>query len=506
MNALLTSAVALGLVLAVSGCEAAARDTDEGDDPGAVAVSDPGPAFDGADWDSWAGVYSDVRPATDEDVAELRARVAERNATTWTATDAESGAEIVYTPTHVRASWGYVDLHLDPRAQDDLPAEFTVCDEAACHGIDLLDEDSVEDQRAIDAIAALPPTGLSVQVLLETQLMDDEDVEGVLDEGVMSVATVESPIGPLDCLVHVPRQRQVAGLEGAALLLPSPHTDDGFTSYCIDQRGLVLLGPHERSVIVRYTSWRAGVDPGATELVPAEGGPDPAPVDPTGDYDGVPWGTWDGVYRDVRPATEADVAAVRERILTRNATSWTGVVDQWGFTLSVTPTHVRADFGEGVELHLDPNREPYVLCAEGDCLRIGPDAEVEGPHVTNNFLDSMTFVTQSLVYWQRRDGAARLVDPMVAATVDSPVGPLDCLVRGQSQEDLDDLDGASAVPDLDGSPVVGPRSAPLCVDQRGLVTRTEDVMTPLIVYSSWREGVEGDIETYPAPVVDYNDR
>ena len=47
--------------------------------------------------------------------------------------------------------------------------------------------------------------------------------------------------------------------------------------------------------------------------------------------------------------------------------------------------------------------------------------------------------------------------------------------------------------------------APWCVDQRGLVTRTEDVMTPVILYSSWQEGVDGDIETYPAAVVDYND-
>ena len=48
--------------------------------------------------------------------------------------------------------------------------------------------------------------------------------------------------------------------------------------------------------------------------------------------------------------------------------------------------------------------------------------------------------------------------------------------------------------------------APLCVDQRGLVARTEDLMTPVIVYSSWREGVDGPVDAYPAPVVDYNDR
>ena len=221
-------------------------------------------------------------------------------------------------------------------------------------------------------------------------------------------------------------------------------------------------------------------------------GDDPGSVavsDPGPAFEGADWDSWTGVYSDVRPASDEDVAELRARVAERNATSWTATDAE----------------DQGAEVHLDPSREPYVLCAEGECVRIGPDAEVKGPHVTNNALDSMTFVVQSLVYWQRHDGAVRLVDPMVRATVDTPVGPLDCLVRGQSEDDLDDLEGASAVPDPDASPADGPRLAPWCVDQRGLVTRTEDVMTPVILYSSWQEGVDGDIETYPAPVVDYND-
>ena len=59
------------------------------------------------DWEGWRGVYGELRPATDEVVAELRARVAGRNATAWTLHEAETGAEIAYTPEHVRASWGY---------------------------------------------------------------------------------------------------------------------------------------------------------------------------------------------------------------------------------------------------------------------------------------------------------------------------------------------------------------------------------------------------------------
>ena len=155
-----------------------------------------------------------------------------------------------------------------------------------------------------------------------------------------------SPVGPLDCLGARAPAAAGRGPGGRCSPAPSPHTDDGFTSYCIDQRGLVLLGPHERSVIVRYTSWRAGVDPGATELVPAEGGPDAAPVDPTGDYEGAPWGTWDGVYRDVRPATEAG----RRGRARAHPDAQRDLVDRCGRPVGLHPVghadHVRADFGE----------------------------------------------------------------------------------------------------------------------------------------------------------------
>ncbi len=111
--------------------------------------------------------------------------------------------------------------------------------------------------------------------------------------------------------------------------------------------------------------------PDVTALVPAEGGTD-APIDPTGEYDDALWVTWEGVYRDVRPATDADVATVRARVRARNATSWTGVLDGLGMTLSVSPEHVRVDAGYA-EWHLDPIGAPlwatYVLCVEDGRLR-----------------------------------------------------------------------------------------------------------------------------------------
>ena len=94
--------------------------------PEPVDPVDEGKAFADADWDGWTGVYREVRPATPEDVAELRSRVADRNATSWTLHEAETDVEIAYTPEHVRASWGYLDVHVDPRGGL-LEAAVTAC-------------------------------------------------------------------------------------------------------------------------------------------------------------------------------------------------------------------------------------------------------------------------------------------------------------------------------------------------------------------------------------------
>ena len=443
MKALATSTLALGLLLTTTACGAR-----EGSAEVAAAapsatrtadLADPEPSVTGADWDAWTGVYGTVRPASEELIAELRARVDARNQTSWTAVEAGSGAVIAYTPDHVRVSWGYVDLHLDAEALHDLVAPFTVCDEAACHDVD------PEVDGSEDDVPALPPTAGAAYASVQAQQVSEEDLADVLNEGIVSVARVESPVGPLDCLVHAESKKEVEHLPGADLVVGSGSMHEPWASLCVDQRGLVVLGLGEPGIAV-FESWQPGVDDDVTSLVPAAGLGDPDPVDPTGDYERAAWSTWEGVYEDVRPATEAYVAAVRERVLARNTTSWTGVVDELGMTLSVTPDHVRADFGGGVEVHLDPYREPYVVCAQDECVRIGPDAEPEGPHVTNDFLDGMTFYVQAMVYWQLHDRAIRLQPPMVAATVETPVGPLDCLVRGRAARELETLEGASAVP------------------------------------------------------------
>ena len=375
----------------------------------AVTDDDGVPVTD-VDWEGWRGVYGELRPATDEVVAELRARVASRNATAWTLHEAVTGAEIAYTPEHVRASWGYLDVHLDPRGEL-RDAAITACLDEGCTEVRDDDEESGIDQALVGRKAP------EAFYLLEAQLKSDAALDQILEEGfATSVSTVESPVGPWDCLVHGPEPRHVEALVGTEVVADEPgRVVKGFASWCVDQRGLVVLNAASwPSIMPQYDSWHAGVDADVTALVPAEGGTD-APVDPAGEYDDALWVTWEGVYRDVRPATDADVATVRARVRARNATSWTGVPDGFGMTLSVSPEHERVDAGYA-EWHLDPIAAPlratYVLCVEEECVRIGPDAKVDGPHVTNNDLDSMTFLIQSLLYAQRQGGAIRLEEPM----------------------------------------------------------------------------------------------
>src|SRR5688572_2801592 len=66
--------------------------------------------------------------------------------------------------------------------------------------------------------------------LLETQLHSDagldELLNEILDEGwVTSLATVESPIGPWDCLVHGRTVRDVEALVGTEVVLEEIRPD-----------------------------------------------------------------------------------------------------------------------------------------------------------------------------------------------------------------------------------------------------------------------------------------
>ena len=249
-----------------------------------------------------------------------------------------------------------------------------------------------------------------------------------------------------------------------------------------------------------YDAWAPGVDEDATTLAPAEESTD-VPVDPTGAYDDALWAAWEGVYQDVRPVTDADVAGLRARVVARNATSWTGELEALGVTLSVSPDHVRADAGYA-EWHFEPGtrplRSPYVLCVQGACVRVGSDADAGGsPHLFNNDLDSTTFMLQLVLATQA--GGVEPHGPTVLAAVDSPVGPLDCLVSGESKGDLLALEG-QAVARLDATQAGESEVIPVCVDQRGLVTTLVwSDFSPPSLFSSWSEGVSATTTPSPRP-------
>ena len=223
---------------------------------------------------------------------------------------------------------------------------------------------------------ALPPTAGAAYANVQAQQVSEEALADVLNKGIVSVARVESPAGPLDCLVHAESKKDVEHLPGADLVVgsgrwtsPGPRcasTSEGSSSS-------VSVSPGSPSL-------SRGVRCRRRRHVPGAGGRsgDPDPVDPPVTPRGPPV-DWEGVYEDVRPATEAYVAAVRERVLARNATAWTGVVDELGMTLSVTPDHVRADFGGGVEVHLDPIASPTWSARRTSACASGPTPSPRAP-------------------------------------------------------------------------------------------------------------------------------
>jgi hypothetical protein len=85
--------------------------------------------------------------------------------------------------------------------------------------------------------------------------------------------------------------------------------------------------------------------------------------------------------------------------------------------------------------------------------------------------------------------------------VDTPDGPLDCLITGPEKK----LKG------LDGEPAFDPHPSPLesdgksvtftCLDERGLVVLSSGA-AGLIPWTGWKSGVDGDVTRYPYEVVD----
>jgi hypothetical protein len=457
-------------------------------------------AYADVDWEGWTPVYGELRAADEEAVAEIGQRVSDLNASSWTVHEALTDTELAYTPEHVRGSWDRLDLHLDPR-EDPWDSVVTACTEDGCSELDHSDHSDDADTDA----EALASTVAGPYAILRMQMGLPDEVEEALDEGPAAISTVASPAGPWDCLIVAEHRRDLEALVGSPVAFDAYGPGHSFVAWCVDARGLVLLDNQEGRQLPQYDAWRPGVDADATQLLPAAAVSE-APVDPTGDYEDALWATWHGVYEKVRPATRSDLTRLRDRTAALNETSWTGVLDGYGATMSVSPGHVRVDMGFA-EWHFEakgpPLQTPYVLCLEEGCVRVGTDPDTGGgPHVFNNDLDSMTFTWLVALSAQWDGGAGMTLDePTLSAVVDSPVGPLDCLVAG---DDAAALDGA-AVEDADATG--DEAAAPFCVDQRGLVQQVagDGFFGMRMPYLSWRNGVDEGFDTYPFPVQDYGE-
>ena len=88
------------------------------------------------------------------------------------------------------------------------------------------------------------------------------------------------------------------------------------------------------------------------------------------------------------------------------------------------------------------------------------------------------------------------------ATVDSPTGPLDCLVSGGAAHLHERLEGRALA--LESDPVQRDDREPLsttCVNERGLVVLTlPSLLAPVVPYTSFEAGVSDDFDEHGDPV------
>ncbi|MBD3924029.1 hypothetical protein IEZ26_05305 [Nocardioides cavernae] len=231
------------------------------------------------------------------------------------------------------------------------------------------------------------------------------------------------------------------------------------------------------------------------------------------------YGTWQPSYRWVRPATATDVDDLSRRVADLAGAAYTVTVPTMDLQIARTAQHVRVTIGgawtSGYELHLDPRDAgeelldigPFVLCslADDSCTEVGEDRESGGaPHLFNNGLDTLVFTAGTIV--QAGTVAAdelRRIDPDSAsvAVVDSPAGPLDCLVTGGRARQHARLEGRAV--DLDAPPFSLGRQPPLtttCVDEHGLVVLSvPSLLAPVVPYSSFEDGVPDGFNQHAVP-------
>jgi hypothetical protein len=223
----------------------------------------------------------------------------------------------------------------------------------------------------------------------------------------------------------------------------------------------------------------------------------------------------------VRPATEEDLEAVERRtraVLEREFTATVeGPFGEYTLTRGRGRVHVRVGqqdrpvmdvYAERAALRdPDPQRllpVPVTVCpaSERSCFPVtGKESPGDRPHLFDTVTDSLLYLASATMTAQPL-GAAFLDSvrgqglALGTATVESPIGPLDCVVVAEGPDDLAALDGAEVEPgDSEAD------HGELCVDPRGLVVLAPgDRFSQVTPWTSLRTSVTSTRETYPYPV------
>ncbi len=456
--------------------------------PSSAAVE---PAFEDVSWEDWTATYRDVRPAADPALEELADRVRALNETSWTAELGPRPITLVYTPELVRAEMVSSDVYMDPRSITDRESPLTVCTETC-----------VETSLAVENPGAeggsIPEEFSAVLYALSAQVTVDQLVDQVRDYGRAFLATVDSPIGALDCFLVGPEGTTPEDIEGEDLVLDP--ASDGFTpAVCADERGL-LFSPPGGNLAPRYETWTAGVE-GVLEPSPAvepeaseepNDEPSDEPSEPQDIPENVSWEGWEPAYRDTRMATQADVTELSARIDALNASEWTATLPD-GAEVAVGPEHVRATLLEGAHLHLDPRSlGSFVLCVGDDgCV----EEQLGGQEQQDDILTPMATYFAEAVRAQRTS-TLRVTDDTAYAVLDSPVGELDCLV-GLGGRNFHNLEGVRpALSEEEPTPGTLTEDR-VCVDEHGLVLLGRLPQAPVLDVLDWRPGVPAGFDEHP---------
>lgn len=225
------------------------------------------------------------------------------------------------------------------------------------------------------------------------------------------------------------------------------------------------------------------------------------------------WKSWAPAFRDVRPATGIDRVDFSARVTDMAGSSWTAVDALTGIEIAYTPSHVRLrqrlDLGDDVvEVHIDPSRRgedmvpPLVFCFEGECTYYDGRSDPGIEYFDYTDFDGVNVVVPMVLHWLRRFDGFPEDRPASYAVVDSPVGPLDCLVIGDDERDLDHLNlpGKPAIISFEEAIESGEPYQPLCLDENDIPVITGNVFKPVLAVSDWRPGVDDDVTAYPTEV------